>query len=134
MTRLVPVLASAAAYWALGALWYSLVFGGVWAAGLAAHGIEIPHPTPRQVGLKLALTFVANVIAASVMGWLVDRVDAATFSGGALVGLLTGTGLAATGLAVAYTWENKPVQLYLVDAGYHVAGLTLLGGILAAWH
>ncbi len=86
------------------------------------------------MAVKLALTWVANLVAASVMVWLVDRVGAATFTGGAAVGLVTGAGLAATGLAVAYTWENKPIQLYLVDAGYHVAGLTLLGGILAAWH
>jgi hypothetical protein len=117
----------------MGALWYSILFAGVWSRGLQAQGITLPEPTPAQLTVKLALTLVANVAAAVALAWLLTAVGATSVRSALPVGLLVGVGFGGTALGVAYTWESKPVSVYLVDAAYHALGPTVMAVILGAW-
>lgn len=128
-----PIIAAAAAYWMLGALWYSVFFAEVWSKGLAAQGIKLPAPSPGQLRAKLAQTFAANLVAATSLAGLLACVGTATLTPGLTVATLAGIGFGATSLAVAYTWEGKPFRVFLVDASYNAVGAMLAGLILILW-
>ena len=57
------ILCAGAAYWVLGALWYSKLFSKPWVQAIEQHGIKLQ---PGGMAMKLIVTFVANVIAAIV--------------------------------------------------------------------
>jgi hypothetical protein len=131
--RILPVLVAAAVYWILGALWYSALFGGIWSRGLEKQGVKLAEPSGKQLAVKLVTTFAATFVAASAMGWLVSRAGISGLHPGLAFGFAIGCGASAVALAIAYTWESKPVSSYLVDASYHLVGITAAAGILAAW-
>ena len=57
------VLCAGAAYWVLGYVWYSLLFGKVWAASLKEYRGE-PAASGGGMAGKLILTFIANFVTA----------------------------------------------------------------------
>lgn len=130
--RPLPILAAAAAYWLLGALWYSTLFAGIWTRGLEAHGISLAEPTPGQMRVKLGLTFVATLATATAMAWLLSTMGITSAPAALPVGTVAGLGFGAAALAVAYTWESKPLALYFVDASYHTLGPIVVAGVLGA--
>ncbi len=128
-----PIVLGAMLYWVLGALWYSALFGGVWAAGLAAQGIQVPEPTRARLTGKLVQTFFANVVTAAAVAALCGMAASTSVGSGLLLGVVAGIGVAATSLAVAYTWESKPMKVFAVDASYHVLGTTICAVVVSLW-
>ncbi|HTQ80986.1 MAG TPA: DUF1761 domain-containing protein [Thermoanaerobaculia bacterium] len=128
------VLVAALAYWFLGAIWYSALFGKVWASGLEQQGIKIQAPTKSQMITKLVVTLVANLVTAVAIGHLAWRQNLTSAIGGVHLGLITGIGIAATTLAVAYSWESKPMKNLVIDSLYHLLGCIIVAVILAVWH
>jgi hypothetical protein len=130
---ILPIVVGAVAYWALGALWYSVLFGKTWSAGLEAQGIKLPEPTPAQMRLKLALTFVGNLGATVALSWFLHRLWPNTMLGALRVGFIAGAGIAATALAVCYAWESKARENLTIDAGFHTVGLMVAAAIVYAF-
>lgn len=128
-----PVLVAAAVYWVLGALWYSVLFAGAWNRGLEKQGIRLPQPGKGEMAVRLVGTFVANLVTAIAVAWLVDAVHLVRIVGAVKLGLLLGVGVVAMVLASAYSWENKPFTNFLIDAGYHTIGLSAVAVIVLAW-
>jgi hypothetical protein len=128
-----PLLVSAAAYWILGALWYSALFGGIWSRGLESQGITVPKPSSGEIARKFVGTFVANLVTVIAVGWVINATGTSNLAGAVNVGLLLGGAVTAMGLAVSYTWEGKPRANFLIDASYHTAGTVACAVILTVW-
>jgi hypothetical protein len=130
LTMLNPwaVLVAAVSAFVLGGLWYGPLFLKPWAR---ANGVDPAAPAPHR-GRTFALAFVLSLVAAVAMALALPAgVDAAHGAGlGALVGLL----FVATSFGINYAFSSRPLSLWLIDAGYHVAQFTLYGAILGAWH
>jgi len=127
------VVAAGVAYWLLGALWYSVLFGKVWAAGLEQQGVKLPSPTRSQLMTKFLGTFVANLVTATVLGHLVRATLSDSVLDAVHLGLAVGLGIAGMALAVAYTWESKPFKVFAIDAAYHLLGCVACALILTFW-
>jgi Protein of unknown function (DUF1761) len=114
---------------ALGALWYSTLFRDAW---LAALGKRV-----EELGGSAGFGYFVAVVAAFVMSYTLARVvhwaDADDFVSGALAGLLAWVGFVATTSAVNGIFAGRSRNLYLIDAGYHLVSLVLMGAILGAW-
>lgn len=128
-----PILVAAAAYWLLGALWYSAIFGGIWSKGLEQQGIKLAKPTKGEMATKFIGTFVANLVVVIAVAWLVDAVHLVRLVGAVKLGLLLGVGISGMALATAYSWENKPLSNLLVDASYHTLGPIVAAAIVLSW-
>jgi hypothetical protein len=130
--HILPIVAGAVAYWLLGALWYTMVFGSIWGAVLEARGIVITPPTPRQTRTRFALGFAANLMASAAIGCIFAMVSPDEPNGflriGPLIGLAT-----AMGIGISYIWESRSLVNFLIDAGYHFCGITLATFIIAHW-
>ncbi|MFI5155005.1 MAG: DUF1761 domain-containing protein [Chitinophagales bacterium] len=128
------IFVSAIAYFALGSLWYSALFGKRWSAEVAKHGIVIKEPDKKQIGNKMGQTFLYNLIVVFSLAYLVFVSGSYTWLAGAKLGLLCGLGFGSMAIAISCIWESRSFALIAIDCGYALAGMIICGAILAAWH
>ena len=124
------VVVSAVAFYALGALWYTAIFGKAWAAEM---GIDMENPPETKMVKTMGGTFVLELIAAIVMGMLLAEVGADNYLYGLHVGLLVGLGITSTILGVNYLHERRSMKFWLINAGHITIGLGIVGAIQGAW-
>jgi hypothetical protein len=128
------ILVSAVAFFALGSLWFSLLFGKTWQKEVEKAGVKIPDPKGSQIASKMMQTFVCNAIAAMAMALFIYAIGITGAVNGAKIGLLCGVGFAATSIITASVWESRSFKLVAIDFGYPLFGITICGIILAVWH
>lgn len=115
---------------ALGAIWYGPLFGKAWQtlSGLTDEDIQQGHPAAIYGG-----AFVLNIVAAFAMGMILQLHPSPDVSSGFNVGLLIGLAFVATTFGINYLFAMRPLRLYLIDAGYMVVLITVMGIIIGAW-
>ena len=128
------ILLSALIYFVIGSLWYSALFGRLWMAEVARHGIVIKDPDKKQIWNKMIQTFIFNLIVAFSLAYLVFVSGSYTWLSGLKLGLLCGLGLGAMAIAISCIWESRSLRLIAIDCGYALVGMMICGAILAAWH
>lgn len=113
----------------LGFVWYApAVFGRTWQrhAGVTDEMMKDGRVLLR-LGPAVALIFVTGVMLDVVV-----TMDGMSWDDGGVTGLLVGLGLVAPALALHYIFARRSVQLFLIDAGYSVFALLIIGAVLAA--
>jgi hypothetical protein len=123
------VLVAALSTFLIGGLWYSpAVFGKAW---MRENGFTEESMKNSNMVKIFGLAFILGLIAA---------VNLAMFMGpenrpemGAFWGFLAGFGWVATFVGTHYLFERRSFTLFLINAGYSVVALTLMGVILAVW-
>jgi hypothetical protein len=123
------VLVAAIVPMVLGALWYSpLLFADRWMRAVGR--------TREELG-DAALGYLLSAVAALVTSYALARVvrwaEVDDLLNGALVGLLAWLGFVATVLAVTTYFGGRPRELWLINAGYQLVALVLIGAIHGAW-
>jgi hypothetical protein len=129
------IIVAAVVYFALGSLWFSVLFGKQW---MALNNIPEPTPEKREemksMMLSLMLkTFVMGFVVALAVGVLVSALSIHNSVPGIKLGLL----LSAVGvipLVMADMYLMKAMKLWFIDAGYHVVGIILMSLIISVWH
>lgn len=128
----ITVLGGTAAYFALGAIWYG-VLATPWMKSLGTTREEIQADDANWVyGIQLVSTFLMVVLASWILHDWAGVDDAAS---GLLGGLVLGVVamLASTG-DFLYEARRRNMTLFLINGGYRVAGMVVLGlivGLLA---
>lgn len=126
------VLVGAVALFVLGGIWFTLLFGRAYRRELGMpepEEGESPLPPGPALGKALVGQFVAGLVIAFALAWLIGNTSAAH---GALVGLLVGV-LVAAALLQLYQFEGRSVRHLLINAAYMIAGVTAVGAILGAF-
>lgn len=130
----IAIVVAALAYFGLGALWYSKVlFAKRWIADLK---LDVNDPNAKKgMGMMfggslflmflqcLALAIIAERLGIRGEGWM----------SGLKLGAFTGCCFCATTVGVNYLYEKKPLSLYLINAGYAIAGNIIAGIIICSW-
>jgi len=127
---LLPILGAAVAKMAVGALWYSnALFFKPW--------IRMSGITEGQVkqGLPKALVvdFIGSFLMALVLFHTIRWSGARAVVEGLFVGFLNWLGFVAVATVSTVTYERKPVKLYLLNNGYQLVSILVMGAILALW-
>ena len=120
-----PVLAGTAAFFAVGALWYGVIFAKPWqrAAGLSDAQLK-----SGNMALIFALTFAFEMLVAMVLWHLLARTDPAPFVVMMMaVGFAVGVMIPSIG--IKYVYLRKPLALFLIDAGHFLIGMAAMGGV-----
>jgi Protein of unknown function (DUF1761) len=123
------IIVSALSTFLIGGLWYSpAVFGKAW---MRENGFSEADLKKGNMAKIFGLAFVLGLVAA---------VNLAMFLGpdtglgmGALYGFMTGFGWVAMFIGTHYLFERKSFTLFLINAGYSVVALTVMGLIIGAW-
>jgi hypothetical protein len=127
--RIGPVVVAAVASFLVGGLWYSpLLFGRAWmqANGFSEKDLEGGNPAVIFGG-----SFVLALAIAVVLAGVIGR--GGSLVTGATTGAVLGLGLMAAAIVVVGLFERKPASLLLINGGYQVTTMTLMGAILGAW-
>lgn len=120
-----PVLAGALAFFAVGALWYGVIFAKPWqrAAGLSNTQLKTGNR-----GVIFALTFAFEVLIAMVLWHLIARTDPPGY-----VVMMMAVGFAAgvmiPAIGINYLFQRKPLALFLIDAVHFLVGMAAMGGV-----
>ncbi len=123
------VVVSAVLYWLLGALWYGVLFGKQWMA-LENLKMEQLQQSPT---VPYIISMLANLVLATVLAKICVWKRADTAVKGAALGVLLWVGFIATTSFTTYLFEGRSKQLFLINYGYSLVGLLLMGAILGAW-
>ena len=116
----------------LGALWYSpLLFARAWMAG---HGHTEADVKAMQasMGPNYAISFVCWLVMATMLAMIAPHFGDGihTIFG---VGLHMWLGFSATVGLTNNRFSNKPLSVWLIDAGYQVASIAIMSVVLGLW-
>jgi hypothetical protein len=120
-----PVLAGAAAFFAVGSLWYGVLFSKPWqrAAGLSNSQLR-----EGNMAVIFGLTLAFEMLIAMVLWHLLARTDppphvammmAVGFAGGVMI----------PAIGINYLYLRKPLALFLIDAGHFLTGMAAMGAV-----
>lgn len=122
------VIVAAISSFLVGGIWYGPLFGKVWMKAFHFTEEDLKKRSiPKTFGLALLLAFVAALTLEMFIG------VKATLMFGLIAGLLAGLGWVATLLGILYLFEMQSLKAYLVNAGYCIVALTIMGAVLGAW-
>jgi hypothetical protein len=127
-TQIWHVLVTALAGFVIGSLWYGPLFNKPWmkASGVTPGGMS----TAQSVRL-FASAYLVNVVIAFGLAFLIGHQHSALY--GAHTGFFVSLMFMATAIGITYLFEKRPLQLFLINAGYQVVITTVMGAILGVW-
>jgi hypothetical protein len=120
-----PVLAGTAAFFAVGALWYGVLFPKAWQRAARLGDADLKR---GNMGVIFALTFAFEMLVAMVLWHLLARTDPPQFVVMMMaVGFAIGVMIPAVG--INYLYQRKPLTLFLIDAGHFLLGMAAMGAV-----
>jgi hypothetical protein len=125
------VLVSAAASFLIGWAWFMILFKEPYIRGLNKTAEELAKG-PTAVP-SLLLQFAGNLVMAFVLAWFIARLNANTAMEGIKVGALAWLGFIVAVLGPYYAFQAYPFSFFLINAGYPLVSLLLMGAILGMW-
>jgi hypothetical protein len=127
------ILCAGIAFWVLGFVWYSLLFGGIWGAEQQRHQREVCAPGKGEFAGKLVATFVSNLVASAAIAYLLRRTGTVDLQHALKLGAGLAVGFSITTLTVVHVWEGKSTKVWMIDAGFHLIGCLIAAAILVSW-
>lgn len=124
----ISVLLSAISSFLIGGIWYGPFFGKAWMRefGFSEEDLK-KRSIPKVFGLSLVLAFIAAITLELFIGNQADLLY------GMMAGFFAGLGWVATFLGILYLFEMRSLKAYLINSGYCILSLTIMGAILGAW-
>lgn len=124
------VLAAAFAGFVVGGLWYSpLLFGNLW---MRVAGVSEEQVAQGNKAKIFGFTLIFLLIMSVCLAMFLATPDI-TLQKGALYGFLTGFGWIFFAIGVVALFELRSWSYILINGGYWVVTMTLMGAILGAW-
>jgi hypothetical protein len=123
------ILVATIAYFMIGGTWYSpVLFANAW----MKESKVVPDKS-KGIAQLLVVTFFITLFMVFILAYFINTSGADSLQKGLLTGLLAGLGFVATTIGITFLYEGRTIKLFLIDAGYHVTGLIVAGGILGMW-
>ncbi|MBY0423255.1 MAG: DUF1761 domain-containing protein [Parvularculaceae bacterium] len=127
------VLLAAVVFFALGAVWYGVLFSDAW---MAANGVSEQAPD-ADMGLWMGVGFLITLLQVFGLGFVLKKAAPSSTLGGAGIGLALSLLLAAPLSAYDFIYlPGHDAKLMAVDIGHFVIGWTLAAlilGLFKAW-
>ena len=122
------VLAAAVAYFAVGAIWYTVLFGKYWAR---AHNMD----TTDRKGMAryMIIGFLLTLLITASVGILLNAIRCRELEDCFMRSYVLAAGLVIGVLGTALNYQKRPLGIWIVDIGYHLVGILIAGLILAKW-
>lgn len=131
------VIGAAAASMVLGGLWYGPLFGKTWMGLSGMASAELEAAKRRGMAKLYLLTAVGSLVMAYVLAHSLIFASAYLNVTGPQAGLMAGfwswLGFIAPVTLGTVLWENKPWRLWLLNNGYHLLSLLVMGAVVALW-
>ena len=120
------VVLGAAAFFAVGAVWYGALFGKAWQRelGLTTEQLRSGFNLPLVFGL----CFLLELLIATTLG---HQYAMTTPSDRAKMMIAIGYGamLLAPAIGINYLYQRKSLKLFMIDAGHFVVAMAAMGAV-----
>jgi hypothetical protein len=129
---LAVVVATVAAF-ALGGIWYSpLLFAKMW---VSAHGYtdEQVKAMQKSAGKAYGVSLVCQWLIALAIAVLVGYLHLERLSQGLKLSVLVWVGFALPLGLMANMFSEKRITVFLIDTGYQLVYLLIMGVIITSW-
>lgn len=128
--NLLAVFLGALAFFAVGALWYTVLFGKAWqrAAGLSDETLR-----NSNMALIFGLAFLCELLIALTVWHSVAR-GAASDRGVMMMAVGFGAAIIAPAIGINYLFLRKPLKLWLIDAGHFIVAMTAMGAVFTSFN
>jgi len=121
------------AYWAIGAVWFSALFGKPWMAELQKAGTTIEKPGSKEFAGIMIGTFIYCILIVFALSYIIFITGCNHFASAFKMGALIGVCISWATLGITYTWVKRSMKLLAIDAGYHAVGVVVASLILGLW-
>jgi hypothetical protein len=123
------VFVSAIAFFLLGAVWYTFLFGHMW--------LQLTGAAEKPVG-NMATPFIGAFILDWILGYVIavalSRAESPNMTRqGIEFGAYVGLGVYGTMSLMNFLYEGRSFSLWAIDTAYVVLGMAIMGAIIGAW-
>jgi hypothetical protein len=87
----------------------------------------------KSAGPSYAMSFIASVLAAFVLGKIIAVSGEANAIDGLKIGLVVWLGFVTTVQLTNALFSRQPNKLYMINTGYQLVCYVVMGAILGAW-
>lgn len=122
------VVVATASSFALGGLWYGPLFSKAW---MQLTGMTKEKGAEASMAVTFGGTAALNLLIAIALALLAG--PHAGWKMGLHTGLFSSLFFVATSIGVIYLFEQRPLRLWLINAGYQVVNFCIMGSIIGAW-
>ncbi|MXO66601.1 DUF1761 domain-containing protein [Altericroceibacterium endophyticum] len=128
--NMLAVFLAACAFFAVGMIWYGLLFGKLWQreAGLTDQHIADGKP----MVLILALAFLFELLIALMLGHQFARTSPSV-RGMMMISSGFGLTIMTPALGINYLFQRKSGKLFAIDALHLITGMTAMGLVFLAF-
>lgn len=131
------VVVAALANVVLGFLWYGPLFGKTWIRMMGFTRESMEAAKARGMGKSYLLMTIGALVMSYVMAHSVEFGSSYLNMTGAWAGAQAGfwnwLGFIAPITLGTVLWEGKPWKLWVLNAGYYLVALLVMGAILGIW-
>ncbi len=124
-TNLLAVVLGAAAFFAVGAIWYTVLFGKAWQR---ASGLSEEQINGGNMPLIFGLSFLFEVLIATTLGHMfamTDPNDRAKM----MIAIGFGAFVMVPAIGINYLYLRKTAAHFFIDAGHFVVGMAAMGAV-----
>ncbi|MBK6674135.1 MAG: DUF1761 domain-containing protein [Proteobacteria bacterium] len=122
------VVVATVSSFALGGIWYGPLFSKAW---MKLTGMTKEKGAEASMAVTFGGTFALNLLIAIAIALLTG--PHAGLHAGLHTGLFSAFFFVATSIGVIYLFEQRPLRLWLINAGYQVVNFSIMGSIIGAW-
>ena len=125
------VLVAGLAYFFLGAIWYTALFGKKWQS---YNTTVMQDPNAKKGAAAIMFfSFILMFVCALGLALIITRLNVSGWMPGLKIGLITGICFAATAVHISYLYEKRPLGLHLINGLYNVAGNIIAAIVISCW-
>jgi MFS family permease len=123
------IVVAAVSSFLIGGLWFSpLMFVNRW---MKEAGIKKEDNRNKNMVKVFGVAFILSLIASFFLAMFIGKEAGAAF--GAIAGFMAGFGWILTYVGIIYLFESRSFVHFMINAGYSVVSLTVMGLIVGAW-
>ena len=111
--------------------WYS-AFYKLWLEGIGRTDEWLKQNSPNRA-LQFLIALVCTAVVAGAVSCVIQTTGRQTLLRGIWVGALLGLGLVLPIFGLEYIFEVRTIELLLINAGFWIVGMMLMGAIVGAW-
>ncbi|MDE3185026.1 MAG: DUF1761 domain-containing protein [Bacteroidota bacterium] len=125
------LLVAGLAYFFLGVIWYSFLFGKKWQSYNSA-AMNAPDAKKGAFGIMF-FSLILMLVCSFGLALIITRFNLSGWLSGVKIGLITGLCFAATAIHISYIYEKRPLGLHLINGLYNILGNIIAAVIIASW-
>ncbi len=128
----VAVIVAAVVHFILGGVWFT-VLAEQWLVGIGKTRADLMAHQGSTVYIYV-VAFLCNIVIARVLAQVILATSSSpNLAHGLRVAFYAWGGFVATTFLTEYVFELRTVSIWLINAGYPLVGMLIMGAILGAW-